>query len=151
MTGLGQARAAAVAVPEQEWRGVAAEHRDDDLTAHSSAMLKARSRRLLTDLIRPHKALLKVLLAVVLVENAARLSIPFLVKEGIDRGIPPIQATGDTSTLWTIVALVFGATLVQAVSRRTFLASRPDRPGNVRLTACTSVSTNTTETITTRS
>ena len=113
--------AAAVAVPEQEWRGVAAEHRDDDLTAHSSAMLKARSRRLLTDLIRPHKALLKVLLAVVLVENAARLSIPFLVKEGIDRGIPPIQATGDTSTLWTIVALVFAATVVQAISRRTFL------------------------------
>ena len=32
-----------------------------------------------------------------LLENAARLSIPYLVKEGIDRGIPPIQATGDTS------------------------------------------------------
>ena len=112
---------APAAVPEQEWRGVAAEHRDDDLTAHSSAMLKARSRRLLTDLIRPHRSLLKLLLAVVLVENAARLSIPYLVKEGIDRGIPPIRATGDTSTLWTIVAIVFGATVVQAISRRTFL------------------------------
>ena len=38
-----------------------------------------------------------------LVENAARLSIPYLVKEGIDRGIPPIQATGDTTVLFTIV------------------------------------------------
>jgi ABC-type multidrug transport system fused ATPase/permease subunit len=106
---------------EQEWRGVATEHSDDDLTAHSSAMLQARSRRLLTDLIRPHQKVLRILLVVVVVENAARLSIPYLVKEGIDLGIPPIQATGDTSTLFAIVALVFGATLVQAVSRWRFL------------------------------
>ena len=107
--------------PEQEWRGVAAEQQDDDLTAHSSAMLQARSRRLLLDLVRPHRRVLWVLLAVVLVENAARLSIPYLVKEGIDRGIPPIRAVGDTSTLWTIVGVVLGATLLQAASRRTFL------------------------------
>ena len=108
---------------QQEWRGVAAEHSDDELTAHSSAMLQARSRRLLTDLIRPYKRVLWVLLAVVLVENAARLSIPYLVKEGIDRGIPPIEESGDTTTLFAIVSVVFGATLVQAVSRQRFLAS----------------------------
>ena len=108
---------------EQEWRGVAAEHSDDELTAHSSAMLQARSRRLLADLIRPYKRVLWVLLAVVLVENAARLSIPDLVKEGIDRGIPPIPESGDTTTLFAIVSVVFGATLVQAVSRQRFLAS----------------------------
>jgi ATP-binding cassette, subfamily B, bacterial len=107
--------------PEQEWRGVAAEHTDDELTLHTSAMLQARSRRLLSDLVRPHRRLLYLLLAVVLVENAARLSIPYLVKEGIDRGIPPIRASGDTSTLYVVVALVFGATVVQAVSRQWFL------------------------------
>ncbi len=106
---------------ESQWRGVAAEHRGDDLTTTESGLLKDRSRRLLGSLLRPHKKVLKVLLAIVLLENAARLSIPYLVKEGIDRGIPPIQATGDTSTLWTIVALVFAATVVQAISRRTFL------------------------------
>jgi ATP-binding cassette, subfamily B, bacterial len=105
----------------QEWRGVAAENSDEELTRHSTAMLQARSRRLLADLLRPHRRLLYVLLAVVLVENAARLSIPYLVKEGIDLGIPPIQASGDASTLYTVVAILFGATALQAVSRQSFL------------------------------
>jgi ATP-binding cassette subfamily B protein len=106
---------------EQEWRGVAAEHSDDELTTHTAAMLQGRSRRLLGDLVRPHRRVLYAVLAVVLVENAARLSIPYLVKEGIDRGIPPIRATGDTSVLWTVVGIVFAATVVQAVSRQWFL------------------------------
>jgi ATP-binding cassette subfamily B protein len=106
---------------EQQWRGVAAEHRDEDLSDRVSGLLQARSRRLLAELIRPHKRLIYLLLAIVVIENAARLSIPYLVKEGIDRGIPPIQASGDTSTLFTIVALVLGATIVQAVTRQSFL------------------------------
>jgi ATP-binding cassette subfamily B protein len=106
---------------EQEWRGVAAEHRDEELSAHVSGLLQARSRRLLADLLRPHKTLLYVLLGIVLVENVARLSIPYLVKEGIDRGIPPIRATGDTTTLFTIVAVVLAATILQAVARQSFL------------------------------
>jgi ABC-type multidrug transport system fused ATPase/permease subunit len=106
---------------ESQWRGVAAEHRGDDLTATESGLLQDRSRRLLGSLLRPHKKVLKVLLAIVLLENAARLSIPYLVKEGIDRGIPPIKATGDTSVLYTIVALVLLATIIQAITRRTFL------------------------------
>ena len=109
------------ALEESEWRGVAAEHRSDDLTATESGLLQDRSRRLLADLLRPHRRVIKILLGIVVLENAARLSVPYLVKEGIDRGIPPIRATGDTSTLFTIVALVFGATILQAVTRRTFL------------------------------
>ena len=91
--------------PEQEWRGIATERTDDELTAHTSTMLQERSRRLLADLIRPYRRVLWVLLVVVVVENAARLSIPYLVKEGIDRGIPPIQQSRDASILLTIVAL----------------------------------------------
>jgi ABC-type multidrug transport system fused ATPase/permease subunit len=104
----------------ERWRGVAAEH-TDELTETESGLLQARSRRLLADLIRPHRRLIKYLLLVVVLENVARLSIPYLVKEGIDRGIPPIQATGDTTTLFTIVAIVLLATTVQAVTRRAFL------------------------------
>ena len=104
----------------ERWRGVAAEH-TDELTETESGLLQARSRRLLADLIRPHRRLIKFLLLVVVLENVARLSIPYLVKEGIDRGIPPIQETGDTTTLFTIVGLVLLATVVQAVTRRTFL------------------------------
>ncbi len=112
---------AEVVVPDEEWRGVAAEHRADEMTAAVSGLLQARSRRLLGDLLRPHKKLIWLLVAIVLVENVSRLSIPYLVKEGIDRGIPPIRATGDTGVLFTIVAIVLAATIVQAVSRRTFL------------------------------
>jgi ATP-binding cassette subfamily B protein len=110
-----------VVVPDEEWRGVAAEHRGDDLSVAATGLLKARSRRLLADLLRPHKKLIWLLVAIVLVENVSRLSIPYLVKEGIDRGIPPIQQRGDSSVLVTVVAVVFAATLVQAVSRQSFL------------------------------
>ncbi|MGZ4631614.1 MAG: ABC transporter transmembrane domain-containing protein, partial [Actinomycetes bacterium] len=111
----------AAAALDRAWRGVAAEHRGDDLSVAATGLLRDRSRRLLGSLLRPHKKVLWLLLAIVLVENASRLSIPYLVKEGIDQGIPPIQASGDTSTLFTIVAVVLGATILQAVTRQTFL------------------------------
>ncbi len=123
-------RASSTTRGEQEWRGVAAERTDDELTTHTSTMLQARSRRLLGNLIRPYRRVLWLLLVVVLVENAARLSIPYLVKEGIDRGIPPIQESRDATTLVTIVAMLLFATLVQAVARQRFLVtSGPRRAG----------------------
>jgi ATP-binding cassette, subfamily B, bacterial len=104
---------------DQDWRGVAAD--GQEVTDEVSGLLQARSRRLLGDLLRPHKKLVWVLLAIVLVENASRLSIPYLVKEGIDRGIPPIREANDTSVLFTIVGIALFATITQAVTRRTFL------------------------------
>jgi ATP-binding cassette, subfamily B, bacterial len=103
------------------WFGVAADGREEEISEHVSGLLRSRSRRLLGDLLRPHRRWLWVLLAVVLVENAARLSIPWLVKEGIDSGIPPIREDGDTSLLFTIVGVVLVAIVVQAVTRQIFL------------------------------
>ncbi len=103
------------------WRGVAADLRSDELSAAVSGLLRTRSRRLLGELLRPHRRLLWLLVGVVLVENVSRLSIPYLVKEGIDRGIPPIRHGGHTTTLFVIVGVVLGATVLQAVSRQTFL------------------------------
>src|SRR5664279_3633634 len=76
---------------EKNWRGVAADGRSDEITEEVSGLLRNRSRRLLTDLLRPHKKWIWILVAIVVVENASRLSIPYLVKEGIDKGIPPIR------------------------------------------------------------
>ena len=82
-------------VPEgQEWRGVAADGRDD-LTAETTARLADRSRRLLKDLLTPYRSEVKLLGVAVVIENAARLSIPLLVALGIDKGIPPIQQDND--------------------------------------------------------
>ena len=107
---------------EQGWRGVAADGRsEDEITEHVSGMLRARSRRLLGELLRPHKKWLWIVIGIVLAENAARLAIPYLVKEGIDKGIPPIRESGDTSVLYLVVGIVVVAIVVQAVTRQTFL------------------------------
>jgi ABC-type multidrug transport system fused ATPase/permease subunit len=104
----------------QEWRGVAADDLDE-ITAETSAKLAARSRRLLRDLLRPYSGVLKVLMVAVVIENAARLSIPLLVAKGIDVGIPPIQQHNDIKPLVGIVAIVLVATVTQAISRNIFL------------------------------
>ncbi|MGZ4501385.1 MAG: ABC transporter ATP-binding protein [Nocardioidaceae bacterium] len=106
---------------ERSWRGVAADTMSEEAAEKVSGMLRSRSRRLLADLLRPYKKLIYTLVAIVLVENASRLAIPFLVKEGIDKGIPPIQQDGNTSLLFGIVAVVLLATVIQAVSRQSFL------------------------------
>ena len=107
---------------EQGWRGVAADGlAGEELTEATALRLRDRSRRLLVDLLRPHRKWIWVAVGIVVAENAARLSIPYLVKEGIDKGIPPIRERDDTSLLLTIVAVVLFAILVQAVTRQTFL------------------------------
>jgi len=103
-----------------EWRGVldsdTEEQRDEP-----PARLGSASRSLLRELLRPHKRALQLLVLVVLVENAARLSIPFLVKVGIDSGIPPIEESDDLRPLGIVVALLMAATITQAVARNRFL------------------------------
>ena len=105
---------------DKDWRGVAAED-NEDVGAKVSLLLQARSRRLLADLLRPHVATIRWLLVAVLIENAARLSVPYLVKEGIDRGIPPITAGEGHRTLLIIVGILLVAVVVQAVTRQVFL------------------------------
>src|SRR4051812_34834104 len=108
-------------VPEgQDWRGVAADGRDD-LTAETTARLAGRSRRLLKDLLTPYRSEVKLLGVAVLVENAARLSIPLLVALGIDKGIPPIRQSNDLKPLLVVVGIVLAATIIQALARNIFL------------------------------
>jgi len=106
--------------PPKDWRGVAAEDRDD-IPDNVGLLLRDRSRRLLGSLLRPHRKVLWFVLGVVLVENGARLAIPYLVKEGIDRGIPPMVAGDGSRTLVVIVAIVGVAVIVQTVARMAFL------------------------------
>jgi ABC-type multidrug transport system fused ATPase/permease subunit len=103
-----------------QWRGVAAEQADE-VPSGVSALLRSRSRRLLGSLLRPHRRRLGLLLAVVLVENAAAMAGPYLVKLGIDRGIPPVTRGGGAGPLAAIVALLVLAAVVQAVTLRVFL------------------------------
>lgn len=101
------------------WRGVASEE-VDELPQGVSIFLRERSRRLLGRLLTPHRGSLAALFVLVLVENLARLAAPFLVKVGIDRGIPPVLHGHGATTLVTTAAAVAAVALVQAGARRAF-------------------------------
>jgi ABC-type multidrug transport system fused ATPase/permease subunit len=103
-----------------EWRGVADE-RDDDVTSEVSLLLRSRSRRLLGSLLRPHRKRLWALLTVILVENAAAMAGPYLVKVGIDTGLPPVIRGESPRTLVIVVAAFLGTAVVQALMNREFL------------------------------
>jgi len=106
---------------QSRWRGVAEVDADEAAEQMTAVRLGGGSKRLLRQLLRPYKRAIQALVLIVLVENAARLSIPYLVKEGIDTGIPPIRERDDLSPLLTIVAIVLVATIVQAFARQLFL------------------------------
>jgi ATP-binding cassette, subfamily B, bacterial len=106
--------------PANEWRGIAKVD-DDERIQRIERKFVGGSGTLLRELLRPYKWAIWALIAIVLVENAARLSIPYLVKEGIDTGIPPIRDDNDLEPLLVIVAIVLGATLTQAIARNLFL------------------------------
>ncbi|NYJ02307.1 ABC-type multidrug transport system fused ATPase/permease subunit [Nocardioides thalensis] len=103
-----------------EWRGIAKTDEDEHVL-EIERRFTGGSGELLRELLAPYKWAIWGLVGIVLVENAARLSIPYLVKEGIDTGIPPIRADNDLGPLVTIVAIVLLATLTQAITRNLFL------------------------------
>ncbi len=104
-----------------DWRGVA--HVDDLEAAEreSPGRFTGGSGQLLRELLAPYRRAIWMLVGIVLVENAARLSIPYLVKEGIDTGIPPIREDNDLEPLLLIVGIVLVSTIVQAIARQLFL------------------------------
>jgi len=106
--------------PGERWRGVLEEEPGEDAERLTPAPGDG-SRRLLGELLRPHRRRLALVIAVVLVENAARLSLPLLVGLGIDRGLPPIIAGDSARTLLAIVGAMVFAVILQSVGRISFL------------------------------
>jgi ABC-type multidrug transport system fused ATPase/permease subunit len=104
-----------------DWRGRAVTNDDDDLPIDESISRRREARTLLGGLLRPYATAVALLAIVVVVENAARLSVPLLVQRGIDHGIPPIVDGGSARELLLIVASLCGVVLVQAISRMFFL------------------------------
>jgi ATP-binding cassette, subfamily B, bacterial len=106
--------------PDVAWRGVAAESADDAIGG-LTAFLRARSRRLLASLLRPHRGSILLLGTVSVAQNLAAMAGPFLVKIGIDRGIPAIQRGGGSSTLLVVVAVFFFAAAAESVLTAVFV------------------------------
>jgi ABC-type multidrug transport system fused ATPase/permease subunit len=108
------------------WRGIATEE-DADRTAAEApdqaavVRLRASSRRLLGSLLRPHRRLIALMVALLLLQNAAGMAGPYLVKLGIDVGIPPLTASGDGGVLVLVGGLFALSIAAEYVGKRGFL------------------------------
>jgi len=102
-----------------QWRGVAAETQED-VAASLSVLLRRRTRRLLGDLLAPHRRAVWVYTVAIVVSVVASMAIPALVGIGIDRGIPAARR-GDDVPLIVVAAVIVGCALLQAWLYRTFV------------------------------
>jgi ATP-binding cassette, subfamily B, bacterial len=116
---------------EAAWRGIAAEDADD-ISAGLSAMLRRRGRRLLQELLRPHRARVAGILALILTANLGALAGPWLVGIGIDR-VPQLTRSDDLAPMLAIIAAFAVAVLIQAVATRAFIAAMGRLGGTVVL------------------
>ncbi|MGH6654285.1 MAG: ABC transporter ATP-binding protein [Actinocrinis sp.] len=104
---------------ETDWRGVAAE-KIDEVSASGGIFLRARSRRLLGSLLRPHKRALAWATFLIVVVTAAEMAGPYLVSVGIDSGIPAIKR-GDWAPIGAAVSVILVSALAGSALRLRFL------------------------------
>ncbi len=102
-----------------DWRGVAAE-KADEISASGGLFLRARSRRLLALLLRPHRRALAWATFLIVVVTGAEMAGPYLVSVGIDSGIPAIHR-GDWAPIGAAVSGILVTALAGALLRLRFL------------------------------
>jgi ABC-type multidrug transport system fused ATPase/permease subunit len=105
----------------QAWRGIAAEDADD-ITASLASLLRLRGRRLLQDLLRPHRKRAIVILLLIVAANVGALVGPWLIGVGIDR-IPQLDRTHDAVPLALIIVAFAAAVILQATATRSFIGA----------------------------
>jgi ATP-binding cassette subfamily B protein len=116
----------------EDWRGVATED-TDELSAGAGVFVRARSRRLLGELLAPHRRSLWLLLATITGQNLAWLAGPFLIGVGIDVAVPAL-IEGDSWPLVGVTAAMVAAAVLDTVLRFVFL-TRSGRVGQAVLLA----------------
>ncbi len=117
--------------PAEAWRGVAAED-NDDISASLSTLLRRRGRRLLQDLLRPHRRSVLAILVLILIANLGALAGPWLVGIGVDL-VPQLTSSQDLAPMVAIIAAFAVAVLTQAVATRAFIAAMGRLGGTVVL------------------
>jgi ATP-binding cassette subfamily B protein len=103
----------------ENWRGVATED-TDELSAGAGVFLRARSRRLLGELLAPHHRALWGLLGTITAQNMAWLAGPFLIGVGIDVAVPALVDGNPWPLVW-IAGAMLGAAVLDTVLRFVFL------------------------------
>ena len=105
-----------MSIDVEAWRGLA-EDRDAERTAAeagSVVRLRAGSRALLGSLLRPHRRALVWVVVLLLLQSAAEMSGPYLVKLGIDRGLPPLRDQPRDFRVLIGIAVTFAVVTVAA-------------------------------------
>jgi ABC-type multidrug transport system fused ATPase/permease subunit len=108
-----------VSQPSDAWRGIAAEDTDETSPGLSS-FLRRRSRRLLRDLLRPHRTQACLILVLIVAANLAILAGPYLVGRGVDQ-IPRLTRTHDAAPLILLIGGFAVAVVVQALTTRAYI------------------------------
>jgi ABC-type multidrug transport system fused ATPase/permease subunit len=82
-----------MSIDVEAWRGLATDQDAERTAAESGSAvrLRAGSRALLGSLLRPHRRALSAIVVLLLVQSGADMAGPYLVKLGIDRGLPPLE------------------------------------------------------------
>ena len=106
--------------PAQTWRGIAAEE-IDELPKGLSLVLRRRSRKLLADLLRPHRRTVALIGLLIVVANLAALAGPWLVGIGVDK-IPALIATKNMVPIIIVVAEFCVAIIAQASATSGYIA-----------------------------
>ena len=101
--------------PTPDWRGVKQEIAEE---TDATVGLRAPSRRLLANLVRPHRRMLVLLIGIVILEAAARLVVPVLVRRVLDHALVGDDALG---VLYPSLALMVFAIVVQVSGRVSFV------------------------------
>ncbi len=71
-----------------DWRGIGDDRDEDLVVATGGLRLATRARRLLGDLVAPHRRAVAAALALLVAQNVVELAGPLLVASAIDSGIP---------------------------------------------------------------
>jgi ATP-binding cassette, subfamily B, bacterial len=109
------------AAPAEAWRGVAAEQQEDEISAKLSTLLRRRSRRLLSDLLGPHKRLVLGIFLLIVAAQLAALAGPWLIGVGVDE-IPALTRTHDAGPIALVIIAFTISVVVQAVTTRSYIA-----------------------------
>jgi ATP-binding cassette subfamily B protein len=112
----------AVGVPIEQWRGQWDERDpDEELSpADGRPRLRTEARALLGDLLRPYKARIVVVFALVIGQVVATMAAPWLIGLVIDHGLPD-ALRGEYQTLLRLTVLLAAAALLSGLLQWLFL------------------------------
>ncbi|WP_072312707.1 ABC transporter ATP-binding protein [Agrococcus sp. Marseille-P2731] len=94
--------------------GVQGEDRSD-YTKEESRQIRARSRRLLGSLLRPHVGRVVLTMLLVVVSVAASIAGPMIIAFGIDQALPAIMEQADWMPLWGATIVYIAAAILSGV------------------------------------